>query len=224
MSENSSRRAVSSRNTHWAQRTAVWLKDSGARPNQISIASVGFSAFAAFGLWGSTQPDLLQSVPRLLSLACVIAGILGRLLCNLFDGMVAVEGQLKTPAGEVFNDVPDRLSDLLIFVACGYAAAFASAAPLFWIQMGWAAACLAILSAYARHLGAGCGTRHFFVGPMAKQHRMAAALAATCASALLEPHWLTLGTSYRVTLVTVVLGTAYTCARRIALVTRALSE
>jgi len=41
-------------------------------------------------------------------------------VCNLLDGMVAIEGGLKTPAGELFNDVPDRISDPLILVGAGY--------------------------------------------------------------------------------------------------------
>ena len=45
-----------------------------------------------------------------------------RLLCNLFDGMVAVEGGLGTPSGILFNDFPDRIADPLILICAGYAA------------------------------------------------------------------------------------------------------
>ena len=37
-----------------------------------------------------------------------------RRLCNLFDGMVAVEGGFKTKSGELYNDLPDRFSGALI--------------------------------------------------------------------------------------------------------------
>ena len=41
------------------------------------------------------------------------------------------------------------------------------AAPL-----GWAAAVLAVLTAYVRVLGGSLGLTQHFIGPMAKQHRM----------------------------------------------------
>ena len=48
--------------------------------------------------------------------------------------MVAVEGGRRTKSGEVFNDLPDRLSDPLILVGAGYALPYA------WgPQLGWAA-------------------------------------------------------------------------------------
>ena len=44
-----------------------------------------------------------------------------RLLCNLFDGMVAVEGGFKTKSGEIYNELPDRVADVLILAGAGYA-------------------------------------------------------------------------------------------------------
>ena len=66
-----------------------------------------------------------------------------RLLCNLFDGMVAVEGGKGTPSGELFNDIPDRIADPLILIAAGYATTVVPwAAPL-----GWAAGLGAVFGA-----------------------------------------------------------------------------
>ena len=36
------------------------------------------------------------------------------LLANLLDGLVAVEGGRRSPTGELFNEVPDRVSDVLV--------------------------------------------------------------------------------------------------------------
>src|SRR5438105_2817615 len=36
-----------------------------------------------------------------------------RLLCNLLDGMVAIEGGFRSRSGEVFNELPDRVSDVV---------------------------------------------------------------------------------------------------------------
>jgi len=97
-------------------------------------------------------------------------------LCNLFDGMVAVEGGKHTPAGELYNDMPDRVADVLILVAAGYAC------PLPWgVELGWGAAVLAVMTAYVRTLSASIGAPVDFRGPMAKQQRMAAlTLACLC--------------------------------------------
>jgi phosphatidylglycerophosphate synthase len=93
-----------------------------------------------------------------------------RLLCNLLDGMVAVEGGLGTRSGEVYNELPDRVSDTIILVAAGYSIGQA--------ELGWAAAVVALLTAYIRALGGACGLPQDFGGPMAKPQRMAVVTAA----------------------------------------------
>ena len=104
-----------------------------------------------------------------------------RLVANLMDGMVAIEGGMQTKLGLLFNDLPDRLADALILVAAGYA--------IQWVrwgaELGWAAALLALMTAYVRLLGAAMGATQWFIGPMAKQHRMAV-LTAACLLAALE--------------------------------------
>jgi phosphatidylglycerophosphate synthase len=119
---------------------------------------------------------------RVVALLAGAALIQLRLLCNMLDGMVAVEGGHQTPLGEVFNDMPDRLADLAILLGRGYALA---AFP--WgIQLGWLAGTLALLTAYVRLLGSSMGVRQYFVGPMAKPHRMAV-LTVACVLSTLEP-------------------------------------
>jgi phosphatidylglycerophosphate synthase len=92
-----------------------------------------------------------------------------RLLCNLFDGMVALEGGKSTKSGELFNDIPDRVSDSLLFIALGYSITNIS----FGIELGYLAALFAALTAYVRVLGTSMQAGSCFKGPMAKQHRMA---------------------------------------------------
>jgi len=223
MTETLSRRPLKSRQKPWANSTALELKKLGVQPNVISVASSFFALVGALGLYlSSSETALTSPIARGLILLGVVLGILGRLLCNLLDGMVAVEGGLKTPSGEVFNDLPDRISDLCLFVGLGFAAAANSFAQILWIQLGWATACLAVLTAYLRYLGAGSGVGHFFIGPMAKQHRMAALIAGTIASALLEPTWIHEGTIYRITLSIILIGTLITCVNRTLKIIRAL--
>lgn len=108
-----------------------------------------------------------------------------RLLCNLFDGMVAVEGGKATASGELFNDIPDRIADPLIIVAAGYAI---SDVP--WgSTLAWFAAILALMTAYVRTLATSIGAPINFAGPMAKQHRMAILTIGCCATAVESCLW-----------------------------------
>ena len=166
-----SRRPLKSRSRPWAIYLAGSLARAGASPNAISLASVVFAgaAAAALALCGTVGEGL-----RVVLLLAAAAGIQLRLLCNLLDGMVAVEGGRRTRAGELFNDVPDRVADALIFVGAGYGLPWTAwGGPL-----GWAAALLAVATAYVRMLGGALGLAQDFCGPMAKQHRMAVMTAA----------------------------------------------
>jgi phosphatidylglycerophosphate synthase len=80
--------------------------------------------------------------------------------------MVAVEGGMRTATGELYNEVPDRVSDVAVLVGAGYAVT--SGMP----ALGYLAAIGAVLVAYARALGKGSGHAADFRGPMAKQQRM----------------------------------------------------
>ena len=157
------RRPITTRNTRWASATARWLTRTGLRPNQISLLSVVFGALAGAALASTV---LVSGLGRAALLLGAAVGIQLRLLCNLFDGMVAVEGGFRTAAGEIYNELPDRFADLAVLVGAGYAA---GSSP----ELGWAAAVAAITTAYVRALGAAAGARQHFVGPMAKQQRMA---------------------------------------------------
>jgi phosphatidylglycerophosphate synthase len=112
-------------------------------------------------------------------LACA-AGIQLRLLCNLIDGMVAVEGGKKSKVGVLYNEVPDRAADSMFLVALGYAIGIP------WL--GWLAALVAAVTAYIRVLGGTFGLAQDFRGPMAKQHRMAV-MTAGCLLGMVEYWW-----------------------------------
>src|SRR5438132_145918 len=45
-----------------------------------------------------------------------------RLACNMLDGMVAVESGVASPVGELYNEIPDRISDAAALIGLGYAA------------------------------------------------------------------------------------------------------
>jgi phosphatidylglycerophosphate synthase len=151
------RRPIAARSSGWARLLATRLASSSVTPNQISILSMVFSALGglamvAGGAWWSWIAAAL----------CVQL----RLVCNLLDGMVAIEGGKSSAAGALYNEFPDRISDSLLLVPMGYAAG--------WPWLGWLAALLAALTAYVRVFGGALGQKQAFDGIMAKQRRMAA--------------------------------------------------
>lgn len=159
------RRPLKVREANFSKQIAKWLSQRNITPNQISIASVFFALLASISFLGIQN----SHVAWLFALFAALF-IQMRLLCNLFDGMVAIEGGKSTLSGELFNDIPDRIADPLILIAAGYAV---SVVP--WGDaLGWLAGLLAVMTAYIRTLGVSMGAPVSFMGPMAKQHRMAA--------------------------------------------------
>ena len=159
------RREVKSRHTVWAAKGAELLFRCGVKPNTISIAGAVFALIGGAAAVGSFY---LPWAGKCWLLLITLLMIQLRLLCNLFDGMVAVEWNCKSASGELFNDFPDRLSDSFLLIGCG----FACGTQWGWI-LGFAAAVTAMLTAYVRVLAGAAGAEQRFLGPMAKQHRMA---------------------------------------------------
>jgi phosphatidylglycerophosphate synthase len=136
----------------------------GLKPNTVSLLSIVCAALAGGAFLLAAQHETAW-----LYWLIGAAGVQLRLFCNLMDGLLAVEGGLKSATGELFNEVPDRIGDALILVPLGYAGGSD------WsIALGWAAACGAVGTAYIRAMGASLTGHHDFRGPMAKPHRMAA--------------------------------------------------
>ncbi len=163
----SERRPIASRDTKLAARIAKRLVDRGVSPNHISQASMAFAAVAGGAFW---LAGITSGLLFVITLIVTALGCQGRLLCNLFDGMVAVEGGRGEADGPFWNEAPDRVADLLILVGLGLGTGNAA--------LGWAAAALAIGTAYVRELGSAQNLPADFRGPMAKPQRMAVATVA----------------------------------------------
>ena len=209
------RRPLKSRQTRWAAASAAWLGRRGVTPNAISVVSIGFAVLAGASYAGCAYTGMPPgAVGGLLVLAC--AGIQGRLLCNLLDGMVAVEGGRGSVVGEIYHDAPDRVADVVILAAAGYAAG-GTYGPV----LGWLAVVVALFTAYVRVLGRSLGAGVYFIGPMAKQHRMAALTVANLAAAAVI-RWGWHRQVLHAGLALIVLGAVVTAARRLARITRDL--
>lgn len=212
------RRPLKVREVGLAKVCAVWLSEKNISPNQISMASVGFAVLAALSLLSlplyshvcnyGTATYVTDEVSWLLPILAAVF-IQCRLLCNLFDGMVAIEGGKSTAAGELFNDIPDRIADPIILVAAGYAISTVS-----WgLTLGWCAGLLAVMTAYVRTLAVSIGAPADFQGPMAKQHRMALMTIACLLSAFEGYFWMP-GSILLVALGIIVVGCVVTIYRR----------
>jgi phosphatidylglycerophosphate synthase len=205
------RRPISARDTKWAAAVARALAASGLRPNHISLLSAvfGLAAGASFFWMRNVNSVGVKTLLLVWAAACMQL----RLLCNLFDGMVAVEGGFKTKSGEVYNELPDRFSDIFIFVGAAY-----SLPDFKWMpELGWAAALLSVMTAYVRAFGGSAGARQYFCGPMAKQQRMAV-MTAACVVAVI---FLAVRSSYQIlpwALGVVIVGCVVTIARRTLLI------
>jgi phosphatidylglycerophosphate synthase len=157
------RRPIKMRSARWAQALASTFAQLGVSPNQVSLFSV-VCALVGAGLFlteafGSGSPWFLIGAAICIQL---------RLLANMLDGLIAVEGGHQTKMGELYNEIPDRIADVLFLVSAGYASKHAA-----WgVTLGWSASVLALGTAYIRALGARRGAAQDFCGPVAKQQRM----------------------------------------------------
>jgi phosphatidylglycerophosphate synthase len=154
------RRPIAARSHPFAQATAAWLALHGVSANAISIAGL-FAGVAAGAALAATR-IAPGTAPALWIAGAALVQI--RLAANMFDGMVALARGTASPVGELYNEVPDRVSDSAILIGLGLAADD--------LGLGLAAALAAMATAYVRGLGKASGAGSDFSGPMAKQQRM----------------------------------------------------
>jgi phosphatidylglycerophosphate synthase len=170
------RRPIATRNRRWAQSATAWLASRNVSPNVISIAGMGACIAAGIAL-------SLTSVAyyRVFWLVAALGAQL-RLTANMLDGMVALASRRASKVGELYNEIPDRVSDAAVFVGAGFA----------WggnVALGYIATILAIFTAYVRAAGKIAGAPNEFCGPMAKQHRMLVITLACIYSAVVPRSW-----------------------------------
>jgi phosphatidylglycerophosphate synthase len=126
-------------------------------PDTISYLSIVASTIAAVLFWRSSSTSWFLLVAPLF---CYL-----RLWLNMLDGMVAIAARQASARGEILNDLPDRISDVLIFVGVAYSG-LATPALGYWVAI------LALLTAYVGTLGQAVGVQREFGGVMSKPWRM----------------------------------------------------
>ena len=170
------RRPIATRNRKWAQAATAWLASRNVSPNAISIAGMCACIVAGIALAATSICDY-----RILWLVAALGAQL-RLTANMLDGMVALASGRASKTGELYNEVPDRISDAAVFIGAGFA----------WggnITLGYIATILSIFTAYIRAAGKIAGAPNEFCGPMAKQHRMLVITVICAYSAVVPQSW-----------------------------------
>lgn len=219
MPEELVRRPLKTRSKAWPKALALKLVKLGLTPNHISVLSIFFAIAAAVCFAGCSSiwlPGLSWPFKSALLIAAA-AFIQLRLLCNLLDGLMAVEGGKKSPVGEIYNELPDRFADVIILVA----ASFAAPSFPYVYELGWIAAAMSLLTAYIRALGGSLGLKQDFCGPMAKPHRMFA-LTMGCFAGAIEFAMRKEPIMPGVALAIIVLGTIVTSIRRTSRIAKLL--
>ena len=153
----SSRRPIADVLRRTAQGATALCLRWNVHPDTVSYASIAASAVAALCFWQSGRNAVLLLVAPLF---CYL-----RLWLNMLDGMVALASGKASPRGEILNEMPDRISDVLIFVGVAHSGL---SAPL----TGYWSAILALITAYVGVLGQAVGGQREFSGVMAKPWRM----------------------------------------------------
>ena len=144
--------------------------DHAISANQLTLAAVVVSLLGGVALAASGLE------PWLLLVAVPVVAL--RLALNALDGMVARTGRTATPAGELLNEVGDRLGDLLLvggLVFAGHADMRLGAITLAVIGLPGAVGVTARAAGGARR----------YEGPLSKPDRMAALAGASVLTLLL---------------------------------------
>src|SRR5881396_1757208 len=213
--ETIDRRPIATRDRKWAQDATAWLVSRNVSPNAISIAGMCACIIGGIALGLTSIVDY-----RILWLIAALGAQL-RLTANMLDGMVAIASSRTSKTGELYNEVPDRISDAVVFIGAGFA----------WggnVTLGYIATILAIFTAYVRAAGKIAGAANEFCGPMAKQHRMLVVTVACLYSAVVPRSWqvITLGDSQiglvTLGLVVIVIGCVITVIRRLSRIAHVL--
>jgi phosphatidylglycerophosphate synthase len=181
----------------------------GIHPDAISYLSIAAALIAAVCFWksGSTRWLLILG-----PFFCYL-----RLWFNMLDGLVAFAAEKASRRGEILNDLPDRISDIVIFVGLAHSGLMN---PL----IGYWAAIFAVLTSYVGLFGQALGVQRQFRGIMSKPWRMVAVHVGAWLAFFLAPQLPGTFTVLNWTCLVVVAGCVETIVVRLKGITNALQN
>src|SRR5215471_6263704 len=181
----------------------------GIPPDAISYLSILAALAAALSFWESGRNTWLLIIAPLF---CYL-----RLWFNMLDGMVAVAANKASRRGEILNDLPDRISDVIIFAGVAHSGLMN---PL----IGYWAAILAVLTSYVGLFGQALGVQRQFGGVMSKPWRMVALHCGAWLTFFLAPQSSATFTILDWTCLVVIAGCVETIVVRLKRITAALQD
>lgn len=207
--EPTSRRPIAAVFRQTAPAATRFCVRNGVHPDAISYLSIVAALIGAICFWKSgTRPWLLIVAP----LFCYL-----RLWLNMLDGMVAFAAGKTSRRGEILNDLPDRISDVVIFVGVAHSGLMN---PL----IGYWVAILAVLTSYVGLFGQALGVQRQFGGVMSKPWRMVALHVGSWLTFFLAPQSFASFTILDWTCLVIIAGCIETIVVRLKHITTALQD
>ena len=207
--EPSARRPIAAVFQRTASAATRFCVCHGIHPDAISYLSVVAALVAAMCFWKSGAARWLLIIAPLF---CYL-----RLWFNMLDGLVAFAAGRASRRGEILNDLPDRISDVLIFIGVAHSG-FMN--PL----IGYWAAILAVLTSYVGLFGQALGVQRQFGGVMSKPWRMVALHCGAWLTFFLAPQSSATFTILDWTCLVVIAGCVETIVVRLKRITTALQD
>ena len=181
----------------------------GIHPDAISYLSIVAALIAAICFWKSGARRWLLIIAPLF---CYL-----RLWFNMLDGLVAFAAGKASRRGEILNDLPDRISDIVIFVGVAHSGLMN---PL----IGYWAAIFAVLTSYVGLFGQALGVQRQFGGIMSKPWRMVALHIGAWLTFFLAPQSSATLTIFDWTCLVIIAGCVETIVVRLKRITAALQD
>src|SRR5438552_5183905 len=181
----------------------------GIHPDAISYVSIVAALIAAICFWKSGEKRWLLIIAPLFFYL--------RLWFNMLDGQVAFAAGKASRHGEILNDLPDRISDSVIFVALAHSGLMN---PL----VGYWAAIFAVLTSYVGLFGQALGVQRQFSGIMSKPWRMVALHIGAWLTFFCDGYLFTSFTILDWTCFMVIVGCVQTIVVRLKRITAALQD
>lgn len=202
------KRTTRFRENKFFQQLAQYLSKHNISANTISIYGMLFAVAAAIiAPLTHLGPGFSRFIWILIALLIIF-----RLIAGLIDGMVAHLQRTATKTGLLFNEIPDRISDLAIFIGLGFAAGGS-------VVLGFLAAIAALLTAYIRDLVHIAGAPNIYHGIMGKPQRLFLTILMALYLGVTPFSWHpTLGNSFglvAIILLFIFVGALFTCYQRL---------
>jgi len=207
--EPTSRRPIAAVFRQTADAAIRFCVRHGIHPDAISYLSIVAALIAAICFWKSGERRWLLIIAPLF---CYL-----RLWFNMLDGLVAFAAGKASRRGEILNDLPDRISDIVIFVGVAHSGLMN---PL----IGYWAAIFAVLSPYVGLFGQALGVQRQFGGIMSKPWRMVALHGGAWLTFFLPPQSSATLTIFVWTCLVIIAGCVETIVVRLKRITAALQD